>query len=1753
MTFKEETCENRELSRHSPAEISDVDPPKKLTSKLGKNTTKTPKVGVKKRTEQKPSPETFRESHDVMTQDVKEGFLVSGFTHKNEKEAMCTAAEIHEQSKSTGAVLTSKRKTGRTFKKQTLLKKAELLMQEVDIPAEQCNMSKGDVLSFQLPAVSQASSRGKQRKKTVSVRRSSETKHSPKTVIAPAAILEQVSFHTGNQDCAIQNTEDKTRSLNGAKKSGNKRISTSRSKCKRGRRAVQQLSTEDVFLQEQSETGLSKETNSSSASAVANFTNSQIKIPEKHAADTNKCKAEAVNVPVCAPFFDHGAVTQCASAEDLMHTSDIKTEPACEHVTQTWIKRRNTRRQQNKPAEKEKDTLNSPVKEERDGFDTQCCTFNQKHQLEQETVMRNNSDRKYKGRGQRKQKVVEDSEQALNSDFSIKSEAPCEVAPIHQDFSYMDVKTGLDESHSIPTKTLTNAYAHRKRKLTRKYTTPQREDCLIDCCLKGSQVFVQSRRTRGVKKELSVDGATEKNDNMLLGVLSATNNLINSQTINQHVKIIADKGETLDAEKAGRLISRRINGSISMGKEEETNFDNIKKIKGKKKRLAVKRRPKVAALVEESVNVTGSQIQSVENGSTGTSLPENVSKTLKNKQQQKRKGKRAKKKLTSGFTISNPPASSSNENVQEDVTVNSKRRCRRGKSELPDSEAENNTRVKLEAEDNVSAFLGGRTKKHLSSEKCVATGGGNQRPKGKCNMKTSLSEHTPQMEEEVSDLKNVLMVSFEVDCEAPTGASKWEEKRKRGRKTSKKKTLMGRINLESSEQQKPKCETGVVNREKDDKSKIRGKKGKRRTCTRSGKLSKIAKVEDTLSCNEPVEDAVKERGQSKMSELTSEGTSVSLSSALPEGKSKTIQKRSRRKKNGWTVRKKVKQPRISPRCSNPAHMEMFSFSFNSSSCGLLSGDEGINLMLKDKNVQVRNTEQTLSDQAEEMAANTEAQLTSNLQKHNPRYQKLKSQKPLRCCFCGRSFRHFTAFTVHKRIHTGEKPYRCPTCGKNYTQLSQLKVHSQSHSESSAVCCPCCGGKFKNKGELIMHFHVHMKDTESSTVLEDTTEQGANRKKGKQLPGSDSPAAHSKPFRCPVCLKEFLNRATFKMHRRTHGEKRHTCSVCGKNFFQSSSLNAHEKTHWPVKPYSCSVCCEAFVKLQDLKSHSQMHSGPAPFSCARCEKSFSSFASLRSHQVDKVCFDRQDRAQMDIDGFLISQGAEGQIVTPVYFKCPICKQLHRHWCQYVLHLQTHTRSRSYTCTTCKQQYNQAAETRSHCTVCCRQSGEERACRSSLTEVWKELEAPETQDGQRVASDGDQTSALPQVETGVKEVTYKQSPPPSPNSSSRSVNDNFDIRASLTSPDQASPQPSTFRPLSFIRRYCGRYSCGHCGKSFNQWNKLWLHLRFHRQTGRPFSCTHCDLEFRFLGSYIDHLREHAAQTPYACPLCPVTFTEFKNFGVHVSECHKQHNNKKCNTCGKIFSTLRNLKKHKLLHKGANSHFCLSCNLSFSSGSALRSHLKTHRPRLNVPQPAGVVEPLLFPYHCKKCKAKFSSTDLLQAHQICHFTTGKRTETPPGSVASFIPSRSLEDAEGVVSESSQQKRRLPVSNKKHLFRYPHPDRLYVVPVVSSDSPVVISDREEESQFIAASYIPESSTRRGRSKNQLQDHSDRPTFLSGSRRDLDFSASDSDSSEVTPQERKLVDHTHSCAVCMETFTDISKLHEHYMDHARGIQEQKL
>ncbi|XP_043994746.1 uncharacterized protein si:ch73-347e22.4 isoform X2 [Gambusia affinis] len=694
-------------------------------------------------------------------------------------------------------------------------------------------------------------------------------------------------------------------------------------------------------------------------------------------------------------------------------------------------------------------------------------------------------------------------------------------------------------------------------------------------------------------------------------------------------------------------------------------------------------------------------------------------------------------------------------------------------------------------------------------------------------------------------------------------------------------------------------------------------------------------------------------------------------SALSTAPRKTMRKRRRRSRTHWSGHRKAKKPQVCSFWDVPAA---------SSSC-----DQTFNIQKK--------------NQENQMTANAASgsEISHHLQ---------KNQKP-QCSFCLRSFRHISALTLHKRLHTGRKPYGCSACTKSFSTLPELKLHSKLHRGPPATHCPICEETFRDKTKLIRHLKVHLAEVEG-------LQTGPRRsRRSRSAPGQEE------TFRCLVCSREFTKKSAFENHRRIHDSK--------------------------------------------------------------------TFRNPRR-----------------IHGFHVSEASDAAVVTPVFFKCPICRQIHRHWCHYLLHLHSHATGKPHRCHVCRQEYSRAAGSRRHCSVCCRVSGEEAACRGSLENIWKET-------GESVSPR--KISVIPEEERDFI-------PPPSSGGSSPSVIEDIDVDVSSLNFGLSKPEFSPEPPRLSLQSWCGRI--GH-------------KRRPHRQA---FRCSRCELEFHFLGSYMDHLQEHLPTAQNVCLSCNTPQLEPRV---------RQPNSLKCSTCGKLFSTPRNLRKHKLLHKAAHSHICLPCGRSFPGHSALVAHLEAHRRRLRVPRPARVEEPFLFPYPCRKCSSRFSSTDLLEAHQVCHSFAGRKPESPPESILSFIP-----NPQTVAVSSPGPKRWLLASNRKDLFRYPHPDRLYVVPAASSETPAIILDTPtvvSETPAVVSetpavvSETPVTSLDLESGANPTSAELQLQLLVKSLIPEKRLTASDSSDSEDEPTVRR-----ENCAICSQTFADVTTLHEHYRNHARGM-----
>ncbi|XP_051526452.1 uncharacterized protein si:ch73-347e22.4 isoform X2 [Myxocyprinus asiaticus] len=741
--------------------------------------------------------------------------------------------------------------------------------------------------------------------------------------------------------------------------------------------------------------------------------------------------------------------------------------------------------------------------------------------------------------------------------------------------------------------------------------------------------------------------------------------------------------------------------------------------------------------------------------------------------------------------------------------------------------------------------------------------------------------------------------------------------------------------------------------------------------------------------------------------------------------------------------------------------------------------------------------------------------------------KEKRKKPLTCKYCGISFRHITAYVIHQRIHTGEKPYKCRFCGKTFAQLSKLNSHRNVHKQHVTFPCPCCSQKFLHREDLICHFKIHLQESKVKN-------QPEKDNKSKRDISSDASSKTRDNFRCLICKfcnKNFVNQVKLQSHMQIHEvEKPMTCKDCGKKFWKPSSLAVHEKIHWPVKPYACSVCGKGFDQLKALKMHSQGHTGETPFSCCHCGHAFSALSALRTHQASKMCIARRNAEEnSDIAGFIVSQGVVGQVNTPVFFKCQICKQLLKKWCQYTLHLQTHTSSSPYLCFSCGQSYEKDSEITVHCEVCCQSSGEEKTCGASLSEIMQGVTQtcpePHSISGNSLQCTSSQSlpstefqrisQTLTSPQTSVEPFTKLPQSTEFESTQTRASDlsyhlENHSNQSPIELPIAKSPTPSETSCTSFdsslecieispslwkfqcsrcgqrFKRYrflCAhmqthapgfRYTCAHCGQFFERWNKLWLHQRCHRLKGRCYSCTQCNLQFNFFSSYKEHMFDHAGQRPYACPLCPKTFIQEDGLHAHQCESHKLCKSLKCDVCSKTFSSLRNLIKHSLLHNGATSHVCLLCNLSFTNTRALQEHLKTHTSLNGPPLPDIPSKPLSFPHKCKRCKASFSTGDLLYAHQICHSRFAKTEVRPAVESTSQFSDSSHNDTESITpftcTNHISNLKLDGIPSDKSLYAYSHPDRLYVTPQQSRGRiPVINLDSDEHEVSVIHNTSPE------------------------------------------------------------------------------------
>lgn len=110
---------------------------------------------------------------------------------------------------------------------------------------------------------------------------------------------------------------------------------------------------------------------------------------------------------------------------------------------------------------------------------------------------------------------------------------------------------------------------------------------------------------------------------------------------------------------------------------------------------------------------------------------------------------------------------------------------------------------------------------------------------------------------------------------------------------------------------------------------------------------------------------------------------------------------------------------------------------------------------------------------------------------------------------------------------------------------------------------------------------------------------------------------------------------------------------------------------------------------------------------------------------------------------------------------------------------------------------------------------------------------------------------------------------------------------------------------------------------------------------------------------------SERPHKCDQCNKSYVTLSKLRAHQGV----HSGFKCDKCGKILGSRRNLSRHlAMMHRLDLSYECKSCLKNFRSHVDFVVHMRSHD--------------VLKPFHCSKCSRQFAHFDSLKEHLKIHF---------------------------------------------------------------------------------------------------------------------------------------------------------------------------
>ncbi|XP_035522975.1 PR domain zinc finger protein 15 isoform X1 [Morone saxatilis] len=467
----------------------------------------------------------------------------------------------------------------------------------------------------------------------------------------------------------------------------------------------------------------------------------------------------------------------------------------------------------------------------------------------------------------------------------------------------------------------------------------------------------------------------------------------------------------------------------------------------------------------------------------------------------------------------------------------------------------------------------------------------------------------------------------------------------------------------------------------------------------------------------------------------------------------------------------------------------------------------------------------------------------------------------------------------------------------------------------------------------------------------------------------------------------------KRHKTREHKRVYRCSLCNKVFQNSSNLNRHVRSHGD-KLFKCDECDKLFSRKESLKQHiSYKHSKNLPdqeykYKCNTCEKSFRLENALKFHNC-RTGLKSPLLAFSLFSLFVLLLGFTHSIVLSPddkTFQCDICSRFFSTNSNLSKHKKKHG-EKLYSCEICNKMFYRKDVMQEH---------HRRHGVGPKHMKREELEA-----------------------NGEEGTKYRKEPSPCP-----ICGKVFSCRSNMNK--------------HLLTHGDKKYTCEICARKFFRVDVLRDHIHVHfkdialmdeqeresfiKKIGisaddsdesdedeeeddpehHKYNCKKCQLSFAKGREYLKHIMEQHKERGYGCGICNRRFALKATYNAHLVIHREQLPDPAvqkyihpCEICGRIFNSIGNLERHKIIHTGVKSHSCDKCNKSFARKDMLKEHLRVHDDirdflcaecgkgmktkhalRHHMKLHKGIKE-----YECKECNRKFAQKVNMLKHYKRH----------------------------------------------------------------------------------------------------------------------------------------------------------------------------